>query len=97
MDKDEIMKLDEMSLRERLSIIIDKVKGIDDDDPKEESDPRIGKLLEEGRLICNRLDPIVRERLRDDPVTIAEWDEIIHMCDDLEEGSAKDCGQSPAD
>lgn len=84
MDEADILKLDEAGLLLRLGVIIDKVKRIDEDDPKEESDPRIGKLLDEGRLICARLDPIMRERVRHDPAALAEWDEIIHMCDDLE-------------
>lgn len=90
MDEAEIMKLDEAGLHRRLSVIIDKVKRIDDDDPKEESDPRITKLQTEGRLICSRLDLIYRERFRDDPVKLAEWDEIIHMCDDIHEDAPKE-------
>ena len=84
MDEADILKLDEAGLFQRLGIIIDKVKRIDEDDPKEESDPRIGRLLDEGRLICARLDPIIRERHRHDPAALAEWDEIFHSCDDLE-------------
>jgi regulator of replication initiation timing len=83
MDEADILKLDEAGLHKRLNVIIVKVKRIDDDDPKEESDPRIRKLLDEGRLICARLDPIMRERFRDDPAALAEWDEIMHMCDDI--------------
>lgn len=89
MDEADILKLDEAGLHGRLSIIIDKVKRIDDDDPKEEPDPRIGKLLAEGRLICKRLDPIVRERYRDDPAAIADWDDIFHSCDDIDEEASK--------
>lgn len=85
MDEAEILALDEAGLLKRLSIIIDKVTRIDKDDPKEEADPRIGKLQDEGRLICARLDPIMRERVRHDPAALAEWDEIIHSCDDLYE------------
>ena len=87
MDEANILKLDEAGLHKRLSVIIDK--RIDDDDPKEESDPRIRKLLDEGRLICARLDPIMRDRFRDDPAALAEWDEIMHMCDDIYEASPK--------
>jgi hypothetical protein len=97
MDEADILKLDEAGLHERFSVIIDKVERIDDDDPKEESDPRIGKLLAEGRLICKRLDPIVRERYRDDPAALADWDEIFHSCDDLEEEVPTDGGPSRVD
>jgi hypothetical protein len=91
MDEAEILKLDEAGLHKRLRVIIAKIKRIDDDDPKEETDPRIGRLLSEGRLICDRLDPIMRERVRDDPAALAEWDEIIHSCDALDEdGSIND-------
>lgn len=97
MDEADIMNLDEAGLHKRLSVIIAKIERIDDDDPKEEADPRIGKLLEEGRLICDRLDPIVRERYRDYPTALAEWDEVIHMCDDLDEQAPKDGESSRAD
>jgi hypothetical protein len=93
LDEADIMKLDEAGLHKRLRVIIAKIKRIDDDDPKEETDPRIGKLLKEGRLICKRLDPIVRERCRDDPASLAEWDEIIHSCDDLDEEDPVNSGE----
>lgn len=92
MDKADILKLDEAALFKRLHVIIEKVKRIDEDDPKEETDPRIARLLDEGRLICDRLDPIVRERVRHDPAALAEWDDIIHSCDDLDEDPEKDTG-----
>lgn len=85
MDETDVLKLDEAGLLRRLGVIIDKVKRIDEDDPKEESDPRIRKLLDEGRLICARIDPIMRERVAHDPAALAEWDEIIHSCDELYE------------
>jgi hypothetical protein len=85
MDEADILKLEEAGLFQRLGVIIDKVKRIDEENPEEDSDPRIRKLLDEGRLICARIDPIMRERVRHDPAALAEWDEIIHMCDDLDE------------
>lgn len=93
MDEADILKLDEAGLHKRLKVIIDKIKRIDEDDPKEESDPRIIRLLKEGRLICARLDPITRERYRDDPAALAEWDEIIHSCDDLDEDALASGGK----
>jgi hypothetical protein len=89
MDAEDILKLDEAGLRTRLRIILDKVKRIDEDDPNEESDPRIVRLLEEADVITKCLDPIIRERVRHDPAALAEWEDIIHSCDDLDEvGSA---------
>jgi hypothetical protein len=84
MDKADIMKLDEAALFARLNVIIDKIQRIDKDIPNDGGEPHIEKLLEEGTLICERLDPLMRERFRDDPAVLAEWDEIIHMCDDLD-------------
>jgi hypothetical protein len=85
MDEAELSNADEATLRKRLNIILDKVKRIDEEDPDREDDPRIDRLLDEADFITRRLDPIMRERYRDDPVKLAEWDEIIHMCDDLDE------------
>ena len=62
-----------------------KPDGEDPDGPEEERDPRIAQLIEEGMRAIEQLDPIVREKFRDDPAALAEWDEIMHMCDDLEE------------
>lgn len=85
MDKADISELDEANLRKRLSIILDKVKRIDEENPDEDADPRITKLLDEADFITRMLDPIMRDRVRDDPAKLAEWDEIMHMCDDLNE------------
>jgi hypothetical protein len=94
MDKADILKLDEASLHKRMSIILDKVKRIDEENPSEDTDPRIVMLLAEADLITQRLDPIMRERVRDDPAKLAEWDEIMHMCDDLDEADPEDSGTS---
>jgi hypothetical protein len=40
------------------------------------------------------LDPLMREKLRDDPAALAEWDEIVHMCDDLDEDSTENSDTS---
>ncbi|HEV2860107.1 MAG TPA: hypothetical protein VGX48_03805 [Pyrinomonadaceae bacterium] len=84
MDKADIMKLDEAALFARLNVITDKIQRIDKDIPDNDDEPHIEKLLEEGTLICERLDPLMRERFRDNPAVLAEWDEIIHMCADIE-------------
>ncbi|MDT7807490.1 MAG: hypothetical protein QOJ70_1303 [Acidobacteriota bacterium] len=90
MDEADILKLDEPALRKRLGVILDKVKRIDEDDPNDESDPRITKLLDEAGLITKQLDPIYRERVRNNPTALAEWEEIMHMCDDLDEDARTD-------
>ncbi len=56
------------------------------DGDEEETDPRILELLDRGDRLIAELDPIVREAMRDKPEALAEWDEIMHMCDDPEEG-----------
>ncbi|MBC8032227.1 MAG: hypothetical protein H7Z16_19240 [Pyrinomonadaceae bacterium] len=53
--------------------------------PKEPTDPKIVELIEDGMRIVEQLDPIVRETFRDRPAELAEWDSIMHMCDDIEE------------
>lgn len=85
MDEAELLKTDEATLYKRLGIIIDKVKRIDDEDPTRSGDPRIARLLDEADFITQRLDPIMRERYRHNPAALAEWDEIMHMCDDVDE------------
>ena len=58
--------------------------------PDEETDPRIVALLAEGLRLQQELDPIVRETFKDQPEVLAEWDSIMHLCDDLpEEKSTK--------
>ena len=47
-------------------------------------------------LITKRLDPIIRERDCHDPAALAEWDEIIHSCDDPNE-NAPASAQTPTD
>jgi hypothetical protein len=84
----------------RMGVIVDKIKKLDRENPTspgEETDPRIVRLLEEGKRIKEQLDPLVRERMRGDPAALAEWDEIMRMCDDLKEEVPKDSGPSRAD
>jgi hypothetical protein len=85
MDEDELRKLSARGLFERQRVIVEKVKLIDAEDPDRDADPRIDKLLAESDIIMDLLNPMVRERYRDDPVTLAEWDDIYHSCDDLED------------
>lgn len=90
MDEDELRKLNARDLFERQRVVVEKVKVMDAEDPDRDADPRIGELLAEGRAIMKRLNPIVRERLRDDPAALAEWDDIYHSCDDLKEDGPAD-------
>jgi len=87
MDAAEILKLDEAGLFTRLSVILEKIRRIDETLPEGESHPLINKLLDEGHLITKCLDPIVRARVGHDPAKLAEWDDIMHSCDDLEEST----------
>jgi hypothetical protein len=69
----------------KIDRVIEEIKKVErksESAPKEETDPRIVALLDEGTQIVSELDPLVRETLRDDPDALAEWDEIMHMCDD---------------
>jgi len=94
MDEADILKMDEATLHKRLSIVLDKVKRIDEEDPDREDDPRIDRLLAEADFITEQLDPIMRERFRDDPAKLAEWDDIMHSCDDLDEDDPDNSGAS---
>lgn len=69
MDGADTLKLDEAGLRRGLKIILDKVKRIDEDDPDDDADPRIERLLGEDDIITRCLDPIIRERYRRRRVT----------------------------
>jgi hypothetical protein len=67
----------------RISVIVDKVHRLNRENPTgpdEPTDPRIVKLLDEAGIITKQLDPLMRERYRDNPAKLAEWDEIIHSC-----------------
>jgi dsDNA-specific endonuclease/ATPase MutS2 len=52
---------------------------------EEERDQKIRELLAKANRCVEELDPIVRETLKDKPEALAEWDEIMHMCDDIPE------------
>ena len=85
-------------LFQKLGVILDEIKRLDEENPTgpdEETDPRIVKLLDEASRIQNRLDPLVRRKIRHDPAALAEWDEIMHMCDDLDEADSAISEASP--
>ena len=76
----------------KLDRILKEIARLDEENPTgpdDEADPRIEKLLVEAEEIQNELDPLMRGTFRGRPATLAEWDRIMHMCDDLdEEGKA---------
>ena len=89
--------MNEEELFKRIGVIIAKVQRLDRENPTGpdgEDDPRIEQLLDEADRITKQLDPLMRERYRDDPAKLAEWDEIIHMCDDLDEDGTENSGTS---
>lgn len=72
----------------KMSHVIKEIARINKENPTgpdEETDPRIVELLKEGMEIQKELDPLMRGTFRHDPVKLAEWDSIMHMCDDLDE------------
>jgi hypothetical protein len=82
------------NLLSRLDYIIKEIARLDRENPTgpdEETDPRIVALLNEGTEIQKELDPLMRETFRNRQETLAEWDSIMHMCDEPE---AKDAGKS---
>lgn len=82
----------ENELFARIGIIVTEIQLINRLNPTgpDKTDPRIEKLLDEGSRITQQLDPLIRERFRDDPAKLTEWDEIVHMCDRLDEVAPTD-------
>jgi hypothetical protein len=79
------------NLFSRMDYIIKEIARLDKENPTgpdEETDPRIVQLLKEGMEIQKELDPLMRGTFRNNPAKLAEWDSIMHMCDDLDEGDA---------
>ncbi|HEY0377750.1 MAG TPA: hypothetical protein VGC87_12565 [Pyrinomonadaceae bacterium] len=69
---------------------IDRINKENPTGPDEETDPRIVELLKEGMEVQQELDPLVRETFRNNPARLAEWDDIMHMCDDLDQGDVEE-------
>ena len=89
--------MNERDLFERMDVIIAEIERLDRENPTgpdEETDPRIQKLLEEGTEITKQLDPLMRRRFRHNPAKLAEWDDIMHTCDGLDEDDPNDSGAS---
>ena len=74
--------------------LLAEVKRVDEADPDNDDNPRLERLIDLMNHVIERLDPLMREHLRGKPDALAEWDEIIHSCDDLNDDLQ---GQLPAD
>jgi hypothetical protein len=75
------------NLFSKLDVILKEIERLDKENPTgpdEETDPRIVHLINEGEKIQKELDPLMRGTFRNRRETLAEWDSIMHMCDDLE-------------
>lgn len=71
---------------DELNRLLAEIERLDRENPGEaedEDDPRIAALLEDMDGVVAELDPLVRERIADDPAALAEWDDIMHSCDDI--------------
>ena len=76
------------NLFKKMDYIIKEIARLDKENPTgpdEETDPRIVELLKEGMKIQKELDPLMRGTFPNNPEKLAEWDSIMHMCDDLDE------------
>ena len=63
----------------------------------EESSPETLASIEKGMGLVKELDPLVREAVRNDPASLAEWEEIMREFRDLEEERSKAGGSSRDD
>ena len=89
--------MDERDLFKRMDVINEETKRLGEENPTssdEELDPRIRELFDQGIEVMKQLDPIIREKFRDDPAALAEWDDIMHSCDDPDEDDPADSGAS---
>jgi hypothetical protein len=85
--KGEIDRVKNENLFRRMGYIVEESARLDKEfpsGPDEPTHPRIKELLREAEEIQKELDPLMRGTFRDNPKMLAEWDEIMHMCDDLE-------------
>ena len=87
-------------LHREMNRVIAEIQRIDQENPtgpNDKDDPRIDALLTEAEGIQNELDSIMRELYQDNPARLAEWDEIMHMCDDLpKEDDSAPAKESPS-
>lgn len=78
--------MDANNMFKRIGFLVSEIERLDKENPTgpdEETDPRIVKMLDEAERVMRLLDPIVRETYRDKPEALAEWDSIVHSCDDI--------------
>lgn len=76
------------NLFSKMDYVIKEIARLDKEcpnGPDGKTNPRIVELLKEGMEIQKELDPLMRGTFRHDPARLAEWDSIMHMCDDLDE------------
>ena len=64
----------------RLSFLIDEVERIDKEStvPEGESDPALQPLFDEASAIVRQLNPLIRERYRNEPERLAAWESILN-------------------
>ena len=55
------------------------------DDEEQSSSPEVAALIDKGMELVNQLDVIMREKYRDDPETLAEWEEAVRVRDESED------------
>ena len=72
--------------------IIEQVEKLDQEYPEDLAEPLIKKLLSFNTLVFRRLDPLVRERYRDEPEQLAGWLEIVNDFKDLDDEGEGDAG-----
>lgn len=68
----------------KMDFIADEIEHIQDDQDQS-SDPEVAALIDKGMELVNQLDAIVREKYRDDPETLAEWEDAIRIRDESED------------
>jgi chaperonin cofactor prefoldin len=83
-----IKEMKKQNLLREMDKVLKEMQRVDEENPTgpdDEGDPRIDAILAKGNRIQNELDPIMRELYVGNPAALAEWDEIMHLCDDLDE------------
>ena len=55
---------------------------------EEECEREAAELAEINSQVAKGLDPLMREKYRDDPEKLAEWEEIMHNYESIEEEDA---------
>jgi hypothetical protein len=71
-------------------LITEKVQQLDAELPEDVAEPLIEKLLNFGRIVIRRLDPLVREGYKDKPEELAAWEAIMNDYKDLDDEGGED-------